>query len=165
MRCSRASASHPGSDPCSFCVAAIMLIVGELSAFFLFSQLGFIVALLGIVLGIGGIFPAQGKLHSDHVSCLRDPASLLHQFPTVVAPSAHFIGTRGVFHQTVWGSCLSDGKRHRSWTLTSCRWSTPVAGCDTSIRCSASDSWQPICFKRHFGSARWCFCRPSRSPS
>src|SRR5712691_1833427 len=35
-------------------VAAIMLIVGELSAFFLLSQLGFVVALLGIVLSLGG---------------------------------------------------------------------------------------------------------------
>src|SRR5262245_42733102 len=35
-------------------LATIMLIVGELSAFFLLSQLGFIVALFGIALGIGG---------------------------------------------------------------------------------------------------------------
>src|SRR5262245_40437111 len=35
-------------------VAAIMLIVGEVSAFFLLSQLGFVVALLGIVLSLGG---------------------------------------------------------------------------------------------------------------
>jgi exosortase D (VPLPA-CTERM-specific) len=37
-------------------LAALMHAVGELSAFFLLSQLGFIVALLGIVLGLGG-FP------------------------------------------------------------------------------------------------------------
>jgi exosortase D (VPLPA-CTERM-specific) len=36
-------------------VAAIMLLVGELSAFFLLSQLGFVVALLGIVLSLGGV--------------------------------------------------------------------------------------------------------------
>ena len=35
-------------------LAASMLIVGELSAFFLLAQLGFIVALFGIVLGTGG---------------------------------------------------------------------------------------------------------------
>ena len=37
-------------------LAGMMLIVGELSAFFLLSQLGFVVALLGIVLCVGG-FP------------------------------------------------------------------------------------------------------------
>src|SRR6478736_5774328 len=36
-------------------VAGMMLIVGELSAFYLLSQLGFVVVLLGIVLAIGGI--------------------------------------------------------------------------------------------------------------
>src|SRR6478752_2346585 len=36
-------------------LAGMMLIVGELSAFFLLSQLGFVVALLGIVLCVGGI--------------------------------------------------------------------------------------------------------------
>src|SRR5262249_36966353 len=36
-------------------VAAIMLIVGELSAFYLLAQLGFVAALLGIVLSFGGI--------------------------------------------------------------------------------------------------------------
>jgi len=35
-------------------VAMVMHVAGELSAFFLLSQLGFIVALLGIVLGLGG---------------------------------------------------------------------------------------------------------------
>src|SRR5215510_13605620 len=35
-------------------LAMLMHAVGELSAFFLLSQLGFIVALLGIVLGVGG---------------------------------------------------------------------------------------------------------------
>jgi exosortase D (VPLPA-CTERM-specific) len=35
--------------------SAVMLIVGELSAFFLLIQLGFIVALLGIILSFGGI--------------------------------------------------------------------------------------------------------------
>src|SRR3974390_3481462 len=36
-------------------LAAIMLILGELSAFFLLSQVGFVVALLGIVLSLGGV--------------------------------------------------------------------------------------------------------------
>jgi exosortase D (VPLPA-CTERM-specific) len=40
--------------PLLILLATIMLIVGELSAFFLLAQLGFIVALIGIVLGIGG---------------------------------------------------------------------------------------------------------------
>src|SRR5215813_4811286 len=35
-------------------VAAVMLIVGELSAFFLLLHLGFVVALFGIVLSLGG---------------------------------------------------------------------------------------------------------------
>jgi exosortase D (VPLPA-CTERM-specific) len=40
--------------PLLILLAASMLIVGELSAFFLLAQLGFIVALFGIVLGTGG---------------------------------------------------------------------------------------------------------------
>ena len=42
------------AGPAVIFVAAIMLIIGELSAFFLLLQLGFVVALLGIVLSVGG---------------------------------------------------------------------------------------------------------------
>ena len=38
----------------AICIAAVMLIVGELSAFFLLIQLGFVGALFGIVLSVGG---------------------------------------------------------------------------------------------------------------
>src|SRR5262245_537373 len=40
--------------PALILLATVMLLVGELSAFFLLSQLGFILALIGIVLGVGG---------------------------------------------------------------------------------------------------------------
>ena len=50
-----ASVGKPSwSGPVVIFVAAIMLIIGELSAFFLLLQLGFVVALLGIVLSVGG---------------------------------------------------------------------------------------------------------------
>jgi exosortase D (VPLPA-CTERM-specific) len=42
------------SGPLLILLATVMHLVGELSAFFLLSQLGFIVALIGIVLGLGG---------------------------------------------------------------------------------------------------------------
>ena len=42
------------TGPAAILLAVAMLIVGDLSAFFLLSQLGFIVALIGIVLCIGG---------------------------------------------------------------------------------------------------------------
>src|SRR5262245_22431009 len=40
--------------PAVIVVAAMMLVVGELSAFFLLMHVGFVVALLGIVLSLGG---------------------------------------------------------------------------------------------------------------
>ena len=50
-----ASVGEPSwSGPVVIIVAAIMLIVGELSAFFLLMHVGFVVALLGIVLSLGG---------------------------------------------------------------------------------------------------------------
>ena len=50
-----ASVGKPSwAGPAVIFLAAIMLIIGELSAFFLLLQLGFVVALLGIVLSIGG---------------------------------------------------------------------------------------------------------------
>ena len=50
-----ASVGKPSwAGPAVIFVAAIMLIIGELSAFFLLLQLGFVVALLGIVLSVGG---------------------------------------------------------------------------------------------------------------
>src|SRR6266567_4843109 len=50
-----ASIGRPSwSGPLLVLLAAIMLVVGELSALFLLAQLGLIVALLGIVLGTGG---------------------------------------------------------------------------------------------------------------
>jgi exosortase D (VPLPA-CTERM-specific) len=51
----RASVGHPSwCGPLVILLAALMLLVGELSAFYLLSQLGFVTALLGIVLMIGG---------------------------------------------------------------------------------------------------------------
>ena len=51
-----ASVGEPSwTGPVIIFVAAIMLIIGELSALFLLVQVGFVVALLGIVLGFGGI--------------------------------------------------------------------------------------------------------------
>jgi exosortase D (VPLPA-CTERM-specific) len=51
----RASIGRPSwSGPLLVLLATIMHLVGELSAFFLLSQLGFIVALMGITLGLGG---------------------------------------------------------------------------------------------------------------
>jgi len=41
--------------PALIAVASVMLVVGDLSAFFLLPQLGFILALIGIVLGFGGM--------------------------------------------------------------------------------------------------------------
>jgi len=50
-----ASVGRPSwTGPLLILLATIMHLVGELSSFFLMSQLGFLVALLGIVLGIGG---------------------------------------------------------------------------------------------------------------
>ena len=50
-----ASVGKPSwAGPAVIFLAAIMLIIGELSAFFLLLQLGFVVALLGIVLSVGG---------------------------------------------------------------------------------------------------------------
>jgi exosortase D (VPLPA-CTERM-specific) len=50
-----ASVGKPSwAGPAVIFLAAIMLIVGELSAFFMLLQLGFVVALLGIVLSVGG---------------------------------------------------------------------------------------------------------------
>jgi exosortase D (VPLPA-CTERM-specific) len=50
-----ASIGQPSwTGPLLVLLATIMLLVGELSAFFLLVQLGFIVALMGIALGIGG---------------------------------------------------------------------------------------------------------------
>jgi exosortase D (VPLPA-CTERM-specific) len=50
-----ASVGEPSwSGPAAIFVAAIMLIVGELSAFFLLLQVGFVLVLLGIVLSLGG---------------------------------------------------------------------------------------------------------------
>ena len=50
-----ASVGKPSwAGPAVIFLAAIMLIVGELSAFFLLLHLGFVVALLGIVLSVGG---------------------------------------------------------------------------------------------------------------
>ena len=50
-----ASVGQPSwTGPAAIFIAAIMLIVGELSAFFLLLQVGFVVALLGIVLSFGG---------------------------------------------------------------------------------------------------------------
>src|SRR5262245_10589838 len=50
-----ASVGEPSwSGPAVVFVAATMLIVGELSAFFLLLHVGFVVALLGIVLSLGG---------------------------------------------------------------------------------------------------------------
>jgi exosortase D (VPLPA-CTERM-specific) len=50
-----ASIGRPSwNGPLLILLATIMHLVGQLSAFFLLSQLGFIVALIGIVLGIGG---------------------------------------------------------------------------------------------------------------
>src|SRR5262249_24873811 len=44
-----------GPAPAVIFIAAIMLVVGELSAFYLLLHVGFVVALLGIVLSLGGI--------------------------------------------------------------------------------------------------------------
>jgi exosortase D (VPLPA-CTERM-specific) len=50
-----ASIGRPSwAGPLLILLAAMMLMVGELSAFFLLAQLGFIVALMGIALAIGG---------------------------------------------------------------------------------------------------------------
>ena len=50
-----ASEDHRGLASCSIFVAGMMLIVGELSAFYLLSAAGFVVVvLLGIVLASGG---------------------------------------------------------------------------------------------------------------
>src|SRR5262245_18277083 len=40
--------------PLLIVVASIMLVIGDLSAFFLLLHLGFVLALIGIVLGLGG---------------------------------------------------------------------------------------------------------------
>jgi exosortase D (VPLPA-CTERM-specific) len=51
----RASIGRPSwAGPALIVLATMMHLVGELSAFFLLSQLAFIVALIGIVLGLGG---------------------------------------------------------------------------------------------------------------
>src|SRR5215813_12081226 len=50
-----ASIGEPSwTGPALIIVAAIMLVIGELSAFFLLMHVGFVVALLGIVLSLGG---------------------------------------------------------------------------------------------------------------
>jgi exosortase D (VPLPA-CTERM-specific) len=51
----RAAMARPSwTGPALIVLATVMHLVGELSAFFLLSQLGFIIALIGIVLGLGG---------------------------------------------------------------------------------------------------------------
>src|SRR5215510_4000714 len=50
-----ASIGEPSwSGPVVILLASIMLVIGDLSAFFLLVQLGFVLALIGIVLGFGG---------------------------------------------------------------------------------------------------------------
>ena len=74
-----ASIGRPSwTGPALILLAAAMHIVGKLSALYLLSQVGFIVALIGIVLGAWRLFAAQSDIYSNYISALRDSPSLLH---------------------------------------------------------------------------------------
>ena len=85
-----------------------MLFVGELSAFFLLMQLGFIVALLGIILSFGGISLLRVTFIPIAFLVFAIPLPYFLDFRTVVSPSVNLVTARRVLHQAIWSSRLSD---------------------------------------------------------
>ena len=107
----RASIQQPAwVAPIVILLAMAMHAVGELSAIFIFSQFGFIVALIGLILGIGGYSLIEDGIGSDLVFALRYSDALLRRFRNIVQTSANFVGTWKLFHQDVPNSGLSRRK-------------------------------------------------------
>ena len=75
----RANIGQPSwIGPVLILLAIAMHITGELSAIFIFSQIGFVIALIGIVLGNRRLFSSQGSLHPDRIPALRHSPAVLH---------------------------------------------------------------------------------------
>ena len=88
-------------------VAGMMLIVGELSAFYLLSQLGFVVVLLGIVLAIGGISLLKVTFIPIAFLVFAIPLPYFIDSELSCAPAINLIGFGRLFHQAIWCSSLS----------------------------------------------------------
>ena len=74
-----ASIGRPSwTGPALILLAAVMHIIGKLSALYFLSQFGFIIVLIGIVAWPWRLFVAQGDIYSNYIPALCDPASLLH---------------------------------------------------------------------------------------
>ncbi len=72
-------------------IAAALHITGEISAIFLLSQIGFIVALLGIALGIGGWSLLRVTFIPTVFLFFAIPLPYFVEFDAVLAASAHFV--------------------------------------------------------------------------
>ena len=79
-------------------VAMLMHVVGELSAFFLLSQLGFIVALLAIVLAVGGFSLLRVTLVPIVFLVFAIPLPYFIELDLVVASAIDLFGPRGLVH-------------------------------------------------------------------
>ena len=84
--------------------------VGELSAIFIFSQLGFYCCAYWADSRNWWIFVIEDGIGSDLVFALRYSNALLRRFRNIVQTAAHFVGTWKLFHQDVPNSGLSRRK-------------------------------------------------------
>ena len=130
-------------------VALAMHIVGEFSALFMLSQVGFVIALSGVVLAIGGY--SLLKVVSIPIIFLIFAVPLPYFIEALLSLRLQLISSElGAFFLRIFGFRFISTEISLTWETTSCRSSTPAAACDTSILFSVSAFWHLICSRHRF---------------
>ena len=76
----------------------VMHVVGELSAIFILSQVAFVLALIGLALGLGGYLLLRATLIPILFLLFAIPMPYFIRFDDVVSASAHFVRAGSYFH-------------------------------------------------------------------
>ena len=130
-----ASVGQPSwAGPALIVLAAAMHIVGKLSSLFMLSQVGFIVALFGIVLGLGGY--SLLKVLFVPIVFLLFAIPLPYFIDAVLSYRLQLISSElGTDFIQLFSDSRSTAKATSSISaFTSCRSSKPAAACVTSTR-------------------------------